>query len=318
MSTGQGGIPAPVRSPERPGPGPTPEALLRVLDLGVRRRVQGLLSGDFRSVSPGPGTELSRIRPYEAGDDVRLIDWNVTARTGEPHVRLHVAERNLTAWLLLDVSPSMRFGTADRRKADVAEGVALAVGHLSVRGGNRVGVLAFGDGDPRLIPPRGGRVGMLGLLETARRDRDIGQAATGATSVGDALDRVSRLAGPHSLVVVVSDFRGPRAWGPSLPELAARHDTVMVEIRDPREDELPDVGDLWLEDPETGRQLRVNTGDRRLRERFAAAAAAEREDLARGFRLAGADHAVLSTRGDWLGSFAGFLRRRKADAKGRR
>jgi uncharacterized protein (DUF58 family) len=297
-----------VRTPDRPGPGPTPEALLRALDVVVRRRVEALLTGDHRSSAIGIGTELAQIRPYQPGDDVRRIDWNVTARTQEPHVRDQVAERALVSWLVLDTSPSMSFGTADRRKADVAEGVALAVGHVGTRHGNRLGVITFGDAKPLAVPPRQGRVGLIGLLTIARREPQ-GDGA-GATSLGEALARTGRLATSRSLIFVVSDFRGPRDWRRDLIELAGRHDVVAVEIRDQREQELPDVGELWLVDPETGRQLRVDTSRRRLRERFAAAAAAERAELVAELRSAGADHVVLWTAGDWLRTFAGFLRHR--------
>jgi uncharacterized protein (DUF58 family) len=297
-----------VRTPDKPGPGPTPEALLRALDVVVRRRVEALLSGDHRSTAIGIGTELAQIRPYQPGDDVRRIDWNVTARTQEPHVRDQVAERALVSWLVLDTSPSMTFGTADRRKADVAEGVALAVGHVGTRHGNRLGVVTFGDAKPLAVPPRQGRVGLIGLLTIARREPQ-GDGG-GATSLGEALARTGRLATSRALIFVVSDFRGPRDWRRDLIELAGRHDVVAVEIRDPREQELPDVGELWLVDPETGRQLRVDTSRRRLRERFAAAAAAERAELVSELRSAGADHVVLWTAGDWLRTFAGFLRHR--------
>jgi uncharacterized protein (DUF58 family) len=297
-----------VRTPDRPGPGPTPEALLRALDVVVRRRVEALLTGDHRSTAIGIGTELAQIRPYQPGDDVRRIDWNVTARTQEPHVRDQVAERALVSWLVLDTSPSMSFGTADRRNADVAEGVALAVGHVGTRHGNRLGVITFGDAKPLAVPPRQGRVGLIGLLTIARREPQ-GDGG-GATSLGEALARTGRLATSRSLIFVVSDFRGPRDWRRDLIELAGRHDVVAVEIRDQREQELPDVGELWLVDPETGRQLRVDTSRRRLRERFAAAAAAERAELVAELRSAGADHCVLWTSGDWLRTFAGFLRHR--------
>jgi uncharacterized protein (DUF58 family) len=297
-----------VRTPDKPGPGPTPEALLRALDVVVRRRVEALLTGDHRSSAIGIGTELAQIRPYQPGDDVRRIDWNVTARTQEPHVRDQVAERALVSWLVLDTSPSMSFGTADRRKADVAEGVALAVGHVGTRHGNRLGVITFGDSKPLAVPPRQGRVGLIGLLTIARREPQ-GDGG-GATSLGEALARTGRLATSRSLIFVVSDFRGPRDWRRDLIELAGRHDVVAVEIRDQREQELPDVGELWLVDPETGRQLRVDTSRRRLRERFAAAAAAERAELDAELRSAGADHVVLWTAGDWLRTFAGFLRHR--------
>src|SRR5215207_4750435 len=141
-----------------------PAALLRALDLTVRRRVEGVLEGDYRSVRHGHGTELAQVRPYQPGDDVRRIDWNVTARTGEPHVRIHVAERALETWLLLDTSASMTFGTADRRKWDVAEGVALAIGHLATRHGNRLGVATFGDSAPSASPARQGMPGLAALL----------------------------------------------------------------------------------------------------------------------------------------------------------
>src|SRR5207253_5135498 len=163
---------APERPPHKPGPGTTPAALLRALDLTIGRRVDGLLSGDYRSAQLGFGSELAQVRPYVPGDDVRRIDWAVTARTLEPHVRVELAERVLVTWLLLDVSPSMSFGTADRRKADVAEGVALAVGHVATRRGNRLGLVAFGGaGKPHVLPVRQGRMGLLGLL-TALREAD--------------------------------------------------------------------------------------------------------------------------------------------------
>jgi uncharacterized protein (DUF58 family) len=298
----------PVRTPDRPGPGPTPEALLRALDVVVRRRVEAILAGEYRSNSVGIGTELAQIRPYQPGDDVRRIDWNVTARTREPHVRDQVAERALVSWLVLDTSPSMCFGTATRRKTDVAEGVALAVGHLATRRGNRLGITTFGDDDPRTVPPRQGRVGLMGLLASLRREPQLEGA--GATSLGEGLARTGRLAHSRSLIFVVSDFRGPRDWRPAMLSLAGRHDLIAVEIRDQREQELPDVGELWLVDPETGRYLRVDTGQRKLRERFNAAAETERAELVAELRRCGADHVVLWTEGDWLRTFAGFLRNR--------
>lgn len=293
-------------TPERPGPGPMPDALLRALDVTIGRRVEGMLAGDYRSALLGTGTELAQVRPYAAGDDPRRIDWNVTARTGQPHVRVQLAERVMVTWLLLDTSASMHFGTADRRKADVAEGVALAVGHVATRRGNRLGIVTFGDADPRALPPRQGRSGLIGLLLALHRDEEA--TASGATSLGEAFLRAGRLARQRSLVVAVSDFRGPFDWRRPLLQLAGRHDVVAVEIRDPREQELPNVGDLWLVDPETGEQLRVDTRDSRLRSRFAAAAAKERTGLARTFASLGVRHVVLSTSGDWLRTLAIFLR----------
>lgn len=295
-------------TPARPGPGAMPEGVLNALDVSIGRRVQGLLAGDFRSTLHGVGTELALVRPYVPGDDVRRIDWNVTARTTEPHVRVDQAERVLVTWLVLDASASMRFGTADRRKADVAEGVAIAIGHLATRRGNRLGVVAFGGATPRTLPPTQGRAGLIGLL-AALRESGV-EAHGGAASLGAALAHAAARARQRALVVVVSDFRGPRDWRRRLLDVAARHEVVAVEIRDPREQELTDVGLLWLVDPETGRQLRVDTRSRRLREQFAAAAAQERAEVARALASVGARHAVLSTRGDWLRPLVALLRRR--------
>jgi uncharacterized protein (DUF58 family) len=302
--------PAPERTPERPGPGAVPPQVLRSLDLAVMRRVESLVPGEHLTPQVGGGTDLAMIRPYRPGDDVRHIDWNVTARMNEPHVRVHVGERALTAWLVLDVSASMTFGTADRRKADVAEGVALAVGHVATRRGNRLGVMAFGDAEPRVLRPRQGRLGLLGLLAELRHEP--GADGAGSTSIGGAVHAVAGLARARGLIVVVSDFRGPRDWEGPLRTLRGRHGVMAVEVRDPRELELTPMGDVWMMDPETGRQVQVNTSRRRVRERFAAAAAAEREEVDAALRRAGADHLVLSTEGDWLRDFAHHLRRGEA------
>ena len=291
-----------------------PAAVIKGLDLTVRRRIDSLVAGEHRSPSLGHGTEIAQVRPYQVGDDVRQIDWAVTARTGDPHVRVHVAERTLATWLLLDISASMRFGTADRRKADVAEGASLAVGHLATRQGNRLGVMTFGARESRVVPPLQGRQGLLRLLLTLRAEHEPDGA--GPTDLADAMLRAGRLARARGLVVVVSDFRGPREWRTSLLRLLNRHHVIAIEVRDPREQELPAVGDLWLVDPETGSQLRIDTNRRKTRERFAAAAAAEREELARELRRTGAEHIVLSTAGDWLRELARHLNR--ANARRRR
>jgi uncharacterized protein (DUF58 family) len=309
-----GALTAPERTPERPGPGPIPPSVLRSLDLAVLRRVESLIPGEYLTPQVGGGTELAMIRPYRPGDDVRYMDWNVTARMREPHVRVHVGERAMTAWLLLDVSASMTFGTADRRKADVAEGVALAIGHVSTRRGNRLGVVAIGGGEPRILRPRQGRLGLLALLAQLRAEPEAD--GSGGTMLGTAVQRTAALARNRGLVVVVSDFRGEMDWEGSLRALRARHGVLAVEVRDPRELELPAVGDLWMTDPETGRQLHVNTNRRRVRKRFAKAAAEEREEVAAALRRAGADHLVLSTEGDWLRSLAGHLKRSELRTRG--
>jgi uncharacterized protein (DUF58 family) len=292
-------------TPERPGPGPLPSEALRALQIEVVRRLQGMLAGDYRSSRFGDGTELAQLRPYVPGDDVRGIEWNVTARTGEPYVRVNLAERVLVTWLLLDSSPSMHFGTADRRKADVADGVAIAIGHVATRRGNRLGVITFGGAKPTLLPPHQGRSGLLGVLEALQREQTV--EGGGATSLGDAITRTASIARQRGVVVIVSDFRGPLDWRKPMLQLMSRHEVIAIEVRDPREQELPDVGDLWLVDPETGRQVRVDTRSSSLRDRFAEAAAEERSGVARVLSAIGIRHAVLSTSGDWLRPLAVFL-----------
>ena len=296
-------------TPDRPGPGPVSEGLLKALELTVARRVDGMLAGDHRSSLLGRGTELAQVRPYVPGDDVRLIDWNVTARTTEPHVRVHLAERVLVTWVVLDMSPSMTFGTATRRKADVALGVTLAVGHAATIRGNRVGLVGFGGATERVLPPTQGRAGLVGLL-LALRDGHEPDGQSGM-SLAAALARVAGAARQRALIVVVSDFRGPRDWRKAVLRLAGRHQVVAMEIRDPREQALEPVGTVWLVDPESGHELQVDTNDRTLRTRFAEAATAERAAVARDLASAGVAHAVLSTDGDWLRDLALFLRRHR-------
>jgi uncharacterized protein (DUF58 family) len=296
------------RTAARPGPGALPEALLRALEVTVARRVEGLLAGDYRSKLLGRGGELAQIRPYEPEtDDVRQIDWKATARTGVPHVRVQLAERVLVTWIVLDLSPSMDFGTAERRKVDVAEGVALALGYAATRRGNRVGAVVFGDDGTASRAPRAGQAGMIGLLLGLRGESP---KVDGPGTLADAIRRTAKLARQQSLVVIASDFRGPRDWRRPLLELAGRHEVITVEIRDPREQELPNVGELRLVDPETNRQLRVDTSSAALRRRFAAAAAEERRELAAMLAGAGVRHVVLDTEGDWLRGLTGFLRTR--------
>lgn len=286
-----------------------PHEALRALDLTVGRRLRGMLAGDYRSSDHGDGIELAQLRPYEPGDDVRLLEWNVTARTGVPHVRVNLAERALVTWLLLDTSSSMQFGTADRRKADVADGVALAIAHVATRRGNRLGVATFGGAERRELPPHQGRVGLVGLLSVLQQEPP--PEGTGPTSLGSGMLRVASLARQRGVVVVVSDFRGPLDWRRPLLQLLGRHQVLAVEIRDPREQELPNIGEVWLMDPETGRQVRVDTRSRELRSRFAAAAAEERTGVARVLSALAVPHVVLSTEGDWLRRLAGFLEARR-------
>jgi uncharacterized protein (DUF58 family) len=276
-----------------------PHALLDALALAVTRRVAGALPGDRRAAGVGAGTELAQLRPYAFGDDVRRIDAAATARTGQPHVRLEVPERTLTTWIAIDISPSMAFGTAQRLKTDIAEGVALALGRLALRHAGRIGVLTFGAGEPRLLPPRGSKAGLVAL----RRALGEGVAADGhhaPDALADALGRIGRVATQPGLVVVISDFRDQHGWERALGSLRARHAVLAVEVHDPREATVPPVGRIAVVDPETGRRLEVDTSRPRVRERFEALEAERRTTLASELRRLRVDHAPLRTDEDWL------------------
>lgn len=290
------------RTPARPGPGPISDDLVRRLEVALTRRAGGRLTGDHRGHGIGDGLELDRIRPYEPGDDIRRIDWNATARSLAPQVREDVPDRRLTAWLLLDTSPSMHFGTADRRKADVAEGAALVVGRFVARRSDRLGVVTFGAGRERISPPSGGRNGMLSLLRALHAATP--EEGGGTTSMVTALRTVAASRTTGGLVTIISDLRGPMDWRSALTEVAGRHSVLAIEVVDPREESLVDVGELTLIDPETGRTLRVDTSDGRLRTAFAERAAAERADVAAEFRRLGIRHLRLSTEGSWLAELA--------------
>ncbi|WCB95956.1 hypothetical protein DSM104299_04708 [Baekduia alba] len=276
-----------------------PPALLDALAIAVTQRVAGALPGDRRAAGVGAGTELAQIRPYAFGDDVRRIDAAATARTGEPHVRLEVPERTLTTWLALDVSSSMAFGTASRLKADVAEGVALAVGRLALRHAGRIGIATFGDGDTRVQPPRGSKAGLVAL----RRTLGAGNAVDGMHdphALANALGRVGKVARLPGLVVVISDFREQRDWARQMGVLRARHAVLAVEVHDPREASIPPVGRIAVVDPETGRRTEVDTSRPQIRQRFEALEAERRATLASELRRLRVDHAPLRTDEDWL------------------
>jgi uncharacterized protein (DUF58 family) len=297
-----------LRIPDaRQGPGRMPQGLLEALDLVVAKRTAGALPGDRRAAGLGAGTELAQLRPYEVGDDVRHIDAAATARTGEPHVRLHVPERTLTTWIVLDVSPSMAFGTADRLKYDVAEGVVGVIGRLAIRRAGSVGLVTFGAGRPRLLPPRASKPGLV-ALRRAVAEGVVPDGESDPHALARALRRLRSVALQPGLVVVVSDFRGQEDWVSPLRALGQRHSMLAVEIRDPREGSLPAAGRLSLVDPETGDLIEVDTSQRVLRERFAALEAAGRAEVAKTLRRLAVTHVVLSTEGDWLRELGRRLR----------
>lgn len=293
-------------------------AAVNGLDLYVRGRITGLLSGDHRSSMIGAGTELFAIRPYTPGDDVRTIDWNVTARTLEPHVKTHVAERALTSWIIFDASASMLFGTADRTKLDVASGAALALAQLTTRRNNRLGFASFGSHGNVSMTPRQGRQGLITVLTAIRGARNNSSTAPVLGPLGHlrdldaALRACANIGRSRQVLVVISDFRDTPTWVDRLPAIAARHDVLALEIHDPREHAIPDVGVVLLIDPETGRRVRVDTSKAKTRQRFTEAAHAERQQLRQTLQRCNADHLRLSTSGDWLAELVRFLELRKA------
>jgi len=292
-----------------------PHAALRSLELQVLRRLDGILQGDYEGLIPGHGSELGEARVYRPGDDVRRIDWNVTARTGEPHVRDTIADRELETTIVADLSGSMSFGTALVEKRDLAVAGAAALGYLAQRGGNRIGALLAEGDRRRWLPHRSGRRHFQGVLfAMLDSDRDAGRADLAA-----ALRETDRLARRRGLVIVVSDFLDDPSWVRELRVLARRHDVIAVEIVDPRELDLVDVGVVAMVDPESGRRRWVDTSSSHLRDRFVEAAAQQRAAIAAGIRSVGADHIVLRTDRDWVADVVRHVsHRRRGRTTGRR
>jgi uncharacterized protein (DUF58 family) len=276
------------------------ESTLRLLELQVNRRLDGLLQGDHLGLVPAPGTEPSEGREYVPGDDVRRIDWNLTARTNVPHVRDTIADRELETWLVIDRSASLDFGTARCEKRDLALIAAGAVGFLTLRSANRVGAVVLAGPHSFTRPARAGRNAFLALLHEVDALPRVAPTDDPGEPLDVALARVARTARKRGLVVVVSDFLAAPAWHRPVRALAARHDVLAIEVVDPRELALPDVGVLELIDTETGRRIEVQTASAKLRARFAEAAAAQRDATATMLRAAGAEHLVLDTSRDWL------------------
>lgn len=286
------------------GPAPPPatevaaaERSLRLLELTIQRKLDGLVHGDHESTSLGAGTEGGEGRLYQPGDDVRRIDWNLTARSGDVMVRDTIADRVLETWIVVDASASLDFGTAAQEKRDLAASVAGAFGLLVVRGGNRIGAVVFDGQQARVVPPRTGRSAVVDLVaRLSRRPR----AGEGDASLAAALRKVRLLARRPGLIVVVSDLLDASDWAGELRALGARHDVVVAHVTDPREDQLPAVGMLALVDPETGRRREVQTSSRRFRERYAAAAAERRSGIEGRLRQARVEAFTVSTDRDWL------------------
>ncbi|WP_328426747.1 DUF58 domain-containing protein [Micromonospora sp. NBC_00389] len=316
---------APVTSPTpRPAPlADRSEAVLSRLQLLVTRKLDGMLQGDYAGLLPGPGSEAGESREYRPGDDVRRMDWPVTARTTTPHVRRTVADRELETWLALDLSASLDFGTGQWLKREVVVAAAAAITHLTVRGGNRIGaVIGTGGGAPaptrrwRAGPPQAGP-GVLTRLP-ARSGRKEAQGLLRAVAntaiqpgrgdLGALIEMLNRPPRRRGVAVVVSDFLAPaEQWARPMRKLRVRHDVLAIEVVDPRELELPDVGVLPVVDPESGELHEVQTADPRLRQRYAEAATAQRATIAAALRGAGAAHLRLRTDRDWLLDMVRFV-----------
>ncbi|MDK3024081.1 DUF58 domain-containing protein [Cupriavidus taiwanensis] len=294
------------------------DALLRRLEWTVVRRLDGLLQGDYRTLFRGFGLDLADLREYHPGDDVRHIDWNVTARLQTPHVREYQEDREVAAWFLLDLSGSIDFGSGSVRKRDLLSDFTTVMALLLTRYGNRVGAVLYGgatDVDATVVPPRAGRRQLLHLLH---RMRATPAASPGDTRLRDLLERARAVARRRSVVFVVSDFISAPGWQASLGMLARRHEVVAVRLVDPLETALPDLGLVVLQDAETGEQLFVDTHDPSFRKRFAAAAEAREAELRQAFARAGVACLTLSTyaRLDLaLLSFARQRRRQQGSAR---
>ncbi|MEL7209412.1 MAG: DUF58 domain-containing protein [Actinomycetota bacterium] len=282
--------------------------VLRRLELEVTRRLDGLLHGDHRGLVPGHGSELGETRRYAPGDDVRRIDWNVTARLSEAHIRQTIAERELQTWLVVDRSPRLAFGTVRSEKRELVLAAAAATGFLTNRDGNRIGATFAGPGEPIVVPPRGSRQHFLRILH----DIAAGSEAdgTGATDLDRALGRVAAISRRRGLVVVISDFLVKPGWERSLRVLSQRNDVLAMQITDPRDAELPNIGPVALRDPATGVVREVATHRRKVRDAFARAAAERQQALDTEFRSSRVDHVQLSTDREWLDDLVRFVGRR--------
>jgi uncharacterized protein (DUF58 family) len=286
------------------------ERMLRQLEWTVLRRLDGLLQGDYRTLLRGAGVDLADLREYQLHDDVRHIDWNVTARLQIPHVRQFTEDREMTAWFLLDLSGSIDFGSTDTTKLAVSTGFVALVARVLTRHGNRIGAVFYGNQVDRVLPPRLSRQHVLNLMRQMRtRPRE--QAPSGGTSLADLLNAAAGTIKRRSLVLVVSDFISQPGWEAPLARLAQRHEVVAVRLYDPLEMELPELGLVTVEDAETGEQLFIDTADPAFRKRYAAEAEAREAALREALTHAGTDTLELSTDDDLLESMLRFAAMRR-------
>jgi uncharacterized protein (DUF58 family) len=288
-----------------------PERILQRLDWQVIRRLDGLLQGDYRSLFYGYGMDFADLREYQPEDDIRYIDWNVTARMNTPYVRQYIEDREITGWFLLDLSPSMDFGTVQSLKRTVLIDFVTTLARLLTRHGNRVGAMFYGSRVERTIPARGGRLHVLRLVNDLLNQPPLPR--TPFTDLAPLLNAGLHAIKKRSVIFIVSDFISAPGWERSLSLLNQRHDVLAIRLWDPREVELPDVGPIVIEDAETGEQLYVDTHNRKFRQRFQEAAQRREADMNAAFKRAGVDALSLSTDEDLVRAIVRFaaLRRQR-------
>lgn len=291
----------------------TPERILQRLDWQVIRRLDGLLQGDYRSLFYGYGVDFADLREYQPEDDVRYIDWNVTARMDTPYVRKYVEDREITAWFLLDLSPSVDFGTVQNMKRTMLIDFVTTVARLLTRHGNRVGAIFYGSRIERTIPARGGRLQVLRLVHDLLNQPQLPRAPF--TNLTPLLDGALNTIKQRSLVFIVSDFISAPGWERPLNLLNQRHEALAIRLWDPREMELPDLGFIIMEDAETGEQLYVDTHDKRFRQRFEEEAHQREAALQEVFKRAGVDLLSLSTEDDLVRAIVRFAALREQRRK---
>jgi uncharacterized protein (DUF58 family) len=291
----------------------TPERILQRLDWQVIRRLDGLLQGDYRSLFYGYGIDFADLREYQPEDDIRYIDWNVTARMSTPYVRQYVEDREVTAWFLLDLSPSMDFGGYNHLKRGVLIDLVTSLARLLTRHGNRVGAIFYGSRVEKIIPPGSGRLHVLRMLNDLLKQAYLPRAPL--TNLTTLLEGGLRGIKRRGLVFLVSDFISTPGWERPLHLLNQRHEVIAVHLSDPSEKELPDIGPILIEDSETGEQVFVDTHDKKFRARYAQAACEREAALSAAFKHAGVDALSLTTQEDIVRALVRFARLRKQRRK---
>lgn len=292
---------------------PTPERILHRLDWQVIRRLDGYLQGDYRSLFYGSGVDFADLREYQPEDDIRYIDWNVSARMNTPYVRKYVEDREVIAWFLLDLSPSVDFGKLDNQKRNVLIDFVATLARILTRHGNRVGAMMYGSRVQHTVPARGGRNQVLRIINDLLRQprQKQGSITDLAPLFNSGLNAIKK----RSLVFVISDFISAPGWEKSLNLLSQRHEVIVIRLWDPREMEIPDIGTIVMEDAETGEQLYVDTHDKKFRQRFQAVAAQREKTLTETFKRAGVDALPLSTEEDLIRAIVRFATIRRQHRK---